>query len=72
MRSTLRPRPLKVCGTCRHWTKEYKGFCRRLMHGVGKFHLCADWENGTDQPEAEALPAAVDSSCQSSSPGEAR
>ncbi len=36
-------RPLKVCSTCRHWTKKYKGFCDRLQQGVGKFHICAGW-----------------------------
>lgn len=72
MRSTLSPRPLKVCGTCRYWTKDYKGFCRRLQHGVGKFHLCAGWENGADQPQAEAPPAAVDSSCLSQAQAEGR
>ena len=36
-------RPLKVCGTCRFWSYQYKGFCQRLGQGVGRFWLCADW-----------------------------
>ncbi|MCL6621972.1 MAG: hypothetical protein K6T55_07685 [Syntrophobacterales bacterium] len=66
------PRPLKVCGTCRHWTKEYKGFCRRLQHGVGKFHLCAGWENGAPHAAAEASPIPEEASCMSQPHGEVR
>lgn len=36
-------RPLKVCSTCGYWTKKYKGFCRRLEQGAGRFHICEDW-----------------------------
>ncbi len=64
-------RPLKVCGTCSHWTKEYKGFCRRLQVGVGKFHLCAGWENGADRPGAEAPSPAGFTPSPSEAPGEA-
>jgi hypothetical protein len=39
----LKPRPLKVCSTCRHWSHKYKGLCSRLNQGVGKFWACAEW-----------------------------
>ncbi len=34
---------LKVCCTCSFWSYQYKGFCRRLEQGVGKFYICEDW-----------------------------
>jgi len=36
-------RPLKVCHTCGHWVYQYKGLCRRLNQGVGKFWFCEEW-----------------------------
>lgn len=50
------PRPLKVCCTCRYWTKKYKGFCDRLGQAVGKFHICAGWEDEAALPEAQQTP----------------
>lgn len=55
-------RPLKVCSTCRHWTKRYKGFCDRLQQGVGKFHICSGWTEENVAQEAgkpQELPVAA-------------
>jgi hypothetical protein len=39
----LTERPLKICGTCRHWIYQYKGLCTRINQGVGKFWMCEHW-----------------------------
>jgi hypothetical protein len=43
-------KPLKVCATCSFWSYEFKGFCRRLGQGVGRFWICADWAPAEGQP----------------------
>ncbi len=53
------PRSLKVCSTCRHWTPKYKGFCRHLQQGVGKFHICGGWRAENPAPDADQPPEAV-------------
>ncbi len=50
--------PLKVCQTCHHWSYEFKGLCRRLGQGVGRFWTCEDWTEkaGSAQPSAAETP----------------
>jgi hypothetical protein len=45
-----KPRPLKVCATCRHWSYKYKGLCALLNQGVGKFWTCEKWLAVADPP----------------------
>ncbi len=48
MTTHLKPRPLKVCSTCHHWSYKYKGLCSRLNQGVGKFWACEAWQAAAD------------------------
>lgn len=35
---------MKVCRTCCHWSKEFKGLCRLTQKGVGEMWRCSRWE----------------------------